>query len=80
MEAVDDRVKGLELGADDYLVKPFAFVELLARVRVLASARRAHAGAAADRRSGARLHPAPRNSRTAKPLNLRRKSSASSNT
>ncbi len=33
--AVDDRVRGLELGADDYLVKPFAFVELLARVRVL---------------------------------------------
>lgn len=33
--AVDDRVKGLELGADDYLVKPFAFVELLARVRAL---------------------------------------------
>jgi heavy metal response regulator len=32
---VDDRVKGLELGADDYLVKPFAFAELLARVRVL---------------------------------------------
>lgn len=33
--AVEDRVKGLELGADDYLIKPFAFVELLARVRVL---------------------------------------------
>src|SRR5579871_533975 len=32
---VDDRVKGLEGGADDYLVKPFAFVELLARVRAL---------------------------------------------
>src|SRR5450631_2239220 len=32
---VDDRVKGLELGADDYLTKPFAFVELLARVRAL---------------------------------------------
>ena len=32
---MDDRVKGLELGADDYLVKPFAFVELLARVRAL---------------------------------------------
>jgi two-component system, OmpR family, copper resistance phosphate regulon response regulator CusR len=32
---VDDRVKGLELGADDYLVKPFAFVELLARIRAL---------------------------------------------
>ncbi|MFM0740436.1 heavy metal response regulator transcription factor [Paraburkholderia xenovorans] len=33
---IDDRVRGLELGADDYLVKPFAFVELLARVRTLA--------------------------------------------
>jgi two-component system copper resistance phosphate regulon response regulator CusR len=33
---VADRVRGLELGADDYLVKPFAFVELLARVRTLA--------------------------------------------
>lgn len=32
---VDDRVRGLELGADDYLVKPFAFAELLARVRTL---------------------------------------------
>lgn len=34
-DQVDDRVKGLELGADDYLVKPFAFAELLARVRTL---------------------------------------------
>jgi two-component system copper resistance phosphate regulon response regulator CusR len=34
-DEVDDRVKGLELGADDYLVKPFAFSELLARVRTL---------------------------------------------
>lgn len=34
-DAVDDRVKGLELGADDYLVKPFAFAELLARVRTI---------------------------------------------
>jgi two-component system, OmpR family, copper resistance phosphate regulon response regulator CusR len=33
---IADRVHGLELGADDYLVKPFAFVELLARVRSLA--------------------------------------------
>ena len=34
-DQVDDRVKGFELGADDYLVKPFAFAELLARVRSL---------------------------------------------
>jgi len=34
-DEVADRVKGLELGADDYLVKPFAFAELLARVRTL---------------------------------------------
>lgn len=34
-DTVDDRVKGLEAGADDYLVKPFAFSELLARVRAL---------------------------------------------
>ena len=34
-DQVDDRVKGLELGADDYLVKPFAVDELLARVRAL---------------------------------------------
>ncbi len=34
-DSVSDRVKGLELGADDYLVKPFAFTELLARVRAV---------------------------------------------
>ena len=34
-DSINDRVKGLELGADDYLVKPFAFAELLARVRSL---------------------------------------------
>jgi DNA-binding response OmpR family regulator len=34
-DTVDDRIKGLDLGADDYLVKPFAFGELLARLRAL---------------------------------------------
>ncbi len=34
-DSIEDRVKGLEQGADDYLVKPFAFAELLARVRSL---------------------------------------------
>ena len=34
-DTVEDRVKGLDSGADDYLVKPFAFAELLARIRVL---------------------------------------------
>jgi len=40
-DAIEDRVKGLELGADGYLVKPFAFSELLARVRSVL--RRGHA-------------------------------------
>ena len=55
-DGVDDRVKGLQLGADDYLVKPFAFDELCARIQALV--RRRHqaknptirAGPARDRR------------------------------
>lgn len=35
IDEIEERVKGLELGGDDYLVKPFAFVELLARIRTL---------------------------------------------
>ena len=34
-DMVEDRVRGLDMGADDYLIKPFAFSELLARVRAL---------------------------------------------
>lgn len=41
-DKIEDRVKGLELGADDYLVKPFAFSELLARVRALIRRGAAH--------------------------------------
>ena len=41
-DKVEDRVRGLELGADDYLVKPFAFAELLARIRSIQ--RRADSG------------------------------------
>lgn len=41
-DAVDDRVKGLESGADDYLIKPFAFSELLARIRLLLRRKQIH--------------------------------------
>jgi two-component system copper resistance phosphate regulon response regulator CusR len=47
-DALEDRVMGLELGADDYMTKPFAFRELVARVRALA--RRAETGRFGDLR------------------------------
>ena len=45
-DALEDRIAGLDLGADDYLAKPFQLAELEARVRALI--RRAHAGASAE--------------------------------
>lgn len=56
---VDDRVEGLELGADDYLPKPFAFAELVARVRSLAR-RPGMALPPVLERAGIRLDPARR--------------------
>lgn len=53
-DSVDDRVKGLELGADDYLTKPFAFSEVLARVRTLL--RRGHGKQQQDQLHVADLH------------------------
>jgi DNA-binding response OmpR family regulator len=54
---LEDRVTGLNLGADDYLPKPFAFVELMARVRALGR-RRAVAPSLVVERAGVRLDPA----------------------
>jgi DNA-binding response OmpR family regulator len=53
--AIEDRVGGLTIGADDYLAKPFAFAELVARIRALAR----HPGAAAWRASGSYAQPLP---------------------
>ena len=65
-DQVEDRVKGLELGADDYLVKPFSFAELLARVRTILRRGRSGVEATAlqvadlelDLRAGASAGPA----------------------
>ncbi len=74
---VDDRVKGLRAGGDDYLAKPYAFSELLARTEVLAAAQ-------ADR--GGRGHRLPRaaasnsiGSPTSSPATARRSSSSRAN-
>ncbi|WP_405146423.1 response regulator transcription factor [Sphaerisporangium sp. NBC_01403] len=56
---VDDKVEGLELGADDYLAKPFAFMELVARVRALGR-RSAPALPPVLERAGIRLDPGKR--------------------
>jgi DNA-binding response OmpR family regulator len=70
--AVDDRVDGLELGADDYLGKPFAFHELVARVRALG--RRAPSAPPVVRRGDLTVDRARhRASRADRPLSLTRK-------
>jgi DNA-binding response OmpR family regulator len=70
---LSERVTGLDLGADDYMVKPFAFTELVARVRALG--RRARpADPPVLERAGIRLDPARHEaSRHGRPLSLRRK-------
>ena len=68
-----DRVEGLEIGADDYLPKPFALVELVARVRALGRRARVPAPPVLER-AGIRLDPARREaSRNGRPLALRAK-------
>ncbi|WP_327581089.1 response regulator transcription factor [Nonomuraea sp. NBC_00507] len=70
---IRDKVDGLALGADDYLVKPFAFAELVARIRALA--RRAPRSSAPPlERAGIRLDPARRTViRDGRPVSLNRK-------
>jgi DNA-binding response OmpR family regulator len=70
---LSDRVAGLNLGADDYLAKPFAFTELVARIRALG--RRARpAEPPVLERTGIRLDPARHEaSRDGRPLSLRNK-------
>src|SRR5690606_6608212 len=70
---VDDRVEGLQLGADDYLAKPFVFMELVARVRALAR-RTAPPLPPVLERAGIRLDPAKRTvTRDGRPISLTKK-------
>lgn len=68
---LSDRVAGLELGADDYLPKPFAYLELLARIRALSRRGGTTTRATILERSGVRLDPARRLAeRDGRPLRL----------
>jgi two-component system response regulator MprA len=70
-DAVDDRVAGLDAGADDYLVKPFALKELKARLRALL--RRSDPGAGPLRFAGLELDPGAREvRRSGRPIELSR--------
>ncbi|MDZ4265177.1 MAG: response regulator transcription factor [Mycobacterium sp.] len=71
--AVMDRVAGLRLGADDYLIKPFAFAELVARVQALARRARPALPPVLDR-SGIRMDPHQHTvQRDGRPISLSRK-------
>ncbi len=71
--AVADRVTGLRLGADDYLIKPFAFAELVARIQALARRARPAIPPVLER-SGIRLDPHRRTvTRNEMPISLSRK-------
>ncbi|MFG6195318.1 response regulator transcription factor [Nonomuraea sp. JJY05] len=70
---IRDKIDGLTLGADDYLVKPFAFAELVARVRALAR-RSSRAAAPPLERDGIALDPSRRTvTRDGRPVSLNRK-------
>ena len=69
-DAVSDRVRGLDAGADDYLCKPFAFEELLARVRALARRRDVADGLVAEYRDVRADLASQRAERDGRALNL----------
>lgn len=70
---LDERVAGLDLGADDYLAKPFAYVELLARIRALTRRTRSGSGTVLEA-GGVRLDTVRRvGEREGRPISLTRK-------
>jgi two-component system copper resistance phosphate regulon response regulator CusR len=75
-DAVSDRVRGLDAGADDYLCKPFAFEELLARLRALVRRREQGTGTILSHRDVAIDLATQRSERAGRPLDLTAKEQA----